>query len=63
MMNLLMIELNMVEKEGKKEIVFFRKYKSYIIIILRHNIIELIETEKEYVKDLALVVEVKLKNV
>ena len=31
-------------------------------VILRHNIIELIETEKEYVKDLALIVEVKQKK-
>jgi len=34
-----------------------------IMIIFRHNIIELIETEKEYVKDLALIVEVKSKNI
>jgi len=34
-----------------------------IIIIFRNNIIELIETEKEYVKDLALIVEVKSKNI
>jgi len=29
-----------------------------MFVFLRHNIIELIETEKEYVKDLALIVEV-----
>jgi len=28
------------------------------LLFFRHNIIELIETEKEYVKDLALIVEV-----
>lgn len=32
------------------------------MFILRHNIMELIETEKEYVKDLALVVEVEENN-
>ena len=47
----------------------YRKTFVYIIakdqftIFPRHNIIELIETEKEYVKDLALVVEVKQMNI
>ena len=57
-MNLLMIELNMVQKEGRR-----RKEKKILLLLrtksFRHNIMELIETEKEYVKDLALIVEVK----
>lgn len=52
-----MIEQNMEKNEGKqgeKRIIVY-----FIEFFFRHNIIELIETEKEYVKDLALIVEVK----
>ncbi len=45
-----------MKNEGKQQ---QQQKKTQIIwIIFRHNIIELIETEKEYVKDLALIVEV-----
>ncbi len=55
-MNLLMIEQNTEKNEGiikTSDVNLF-----HFVVLLRHNIIELIETEKEYVKDLALIVEV-----
>ena len=55
MMNLLMIEQNMEKNEGSIDLV---SLTCCFCSIFRHNIIELIETEKEYVKDLALIVEV-----
>ena len=57
-MNRSMIEQNTLENEGKKNKLFLSDIISMMIIIRRHNILELIETEKEYVKDLALIVEV-----
>ena len=52
-----MIERNMEKNASKKK----RTNRLFLLIKLlsRHNIIELIETEKEYVKDLALIVEVR----
>jgi len=49
-----MIEQNMVKNEGKLK----TNKLQFICFFFRHNILELIETEKEYVKDLALIVEV-----
>jgi hypothetical protein len=55
-----MIELNMEQNEGRLNYFFFlyARINMLLFLFIRHNIIELIETEKEYVKDLALIVEV-----
>ena len=52
------IERNTVKREG--ELLFAALAETLVSSLSsRHNIIELIETEKEYVKDLALIVEVR----
>ena len=63
MKNRLMIERNTELNEGKvHRWIFFGFFCMSECDLLRHNIIELIETEKEYVKDLALIVEVEENN-
>lgn len=57
-MNPLMIERNMEKNESKQHSI--EHLHLFNSILSRHNIIELIETEKEYVKDLALIVEVRI---
>lgn len=68
MKNQLMIERNTEQNEGRRKSICKRVFFSAclnaneLLRLLRHNIIELIETEKEYVKDLALIVEVEENN-
>lgn len=57
-MNPLMTERNM-EKNGSKTNEYKQEIPYNNFLSSRHNILELIETEKEYVKDLALIVEVR----
>ncbi len=57
-----MIEQNMVKNEGKQKKAKILSKWYWFELFFRHNIIELIETEKEYVKDLALIVEVEYSS-